>query len=363
MGRALSNSRPRHSSPDAAQSAESKSIRRIHPAVRSGIAFPHRQPHEAAHLRPLMDRLHDVLASHPSDAKVVVLAESRAPVRAAWNVQVFHGLGDKGYTCNPLFLQRGRFPRLRTALNAPLARLHLPAPFLRPPASPGRRRSRYQQVNAYGPRWHDLFDTMLKECEVSRFGHAALNETGGLHADPDGPVVWLPTWDNRAYLGGALQSSLETFAQQAVAIAAQGVPILLKLHPLTVRHRQAAAVRRRLAATRTITMAPAGQSAYRLLEGCRGVLTDTSSLGFEAYCSGLPVAIARNPGVRFDGIHAELADRASVFPPGEAGLAEWANAPVAPTDTAWMRDLLYAPDPRRNDAFAARLRERATGAA
>lgn len=329
--------------------------------MRSGIAFPHRQTHEAAHLRPLMDRLHDVLAPRPHRARVVVLAESRAPVRGAWNVQVFHGLGDKGYTCNPLFLQRGRFPRLRTALNAPLARLRLPAPFLRPPARPGRRRSRYQQVNAYGPRWADLFGDLLRDVEVSRFGHAALNETGGLHADPDGPVLWLPTWDNRAYLSGANQSSLETFTGQVQAVAATGVPVLLKAHPLTVRHGQATAVRRRLAEARNVTVAPATESAYRLLHGCRGVLTDTSSLGFEAYCSGLPVAIAHNPGVQFHGIHAEMAERAPVFAPGDGALAEWARSPPPPADTAWARDLLYAPDPRRNDAFAARLRERATG--
>jgi len=311
-----------------------------------------------------MDRLHDVLSSHPGNAKVVVLAESRAPVRKAWNVQVFHGLGDKGYTCNPLFLQRGRFPRVRTALNAPLARLHLPAPFLRAPAAPGRRRSRYQQVNAYGPRWADLFAAMLKDVEVSRFGHAALNETGGFHADPDGPVLWLPTWDNRAYLGGANQSSLETFAQPVLDLAAQDIPVLLKLHPLTVKHDQSSLVRKRLAAAPNITLAPADGSAYQLLEGCRGVLTDTSSLGFEAYCSGLPVAIARNPGVAFHGIHQELADRAPVFAPtDQQPLREWAHAPTPPSDNAWMRDLLFTPDARRNDAFAARLRERATGAA
>jgi hypothetical protein len=329
--------------------------------VRHGIAFPHRQEHEAAHLRPLMDRLHDVLASQPRRARVAVLAESRPPVRGAWNVQVFHGLGDKGYTCNPLFLQRRRFPRARTALNWPLAKLRLPAPFLRPPPRAGRRRSRYEQVNAYGPRWADLFDGMLKDVEVSRFGHAALNETGGLRTDPDGPLLWLPTWDNRAYLGGANQSSLETFAQQVLALAEE-VPVLLKVHPLTARHNQAAAVRKRLAGARNVTVAPPAESPYRLLEGCRAVLTDTSSLGFEAYCSGLPVAIARNPGVAFHGIHAEMAERAPVFAPGERGLAEWALAPPPPADAAWARDLLYAPDPRRNDAFAARLRERATEA-
>ncbi|MCA1811274.1 MAG: hypothetical protein LC623_04595 [Halobacteriales archaeon] len=285
--------------------------------MRSGIAFPHRQPHEAAHLRPLMDRLHDVMAAQPGRARVAVLAHARPPVRGAWNVQVFHGLADRG--CSPRFLQRGRAPRLRAALNAPLARLRLPAPLLRPPARPGLRHSRYQQVNAYGPRWADLFEGMLRDAEVSRFGHTALNEAGLPHADPDGPLLWLPTWDARSRLGGANASSLEGFAKQALALAASGVPVLLKLHPLTVRHRQAAA-------------------------GC-----------------GLPVALARGPGVRFAGLHAELAGRVPAFSPTDPGLAEWAHAPPPPADAAWARDLLYAPDPRRNDAFAARLRERATG--
>lgn len=328
--------------------------------MRSGIAFPHRQPHEAAHLRPLMDRLHDVLAAQPHRARVVVLAGSRPPVRGAWSVQAFHGLG--GAAANPLFLQRGRFPRLRSALNGPLARLRLPAPLLRPPARPGRRRSRYQQVNAYGPRWADLFEGMLRDAEVSRFGHPALNEAGALHADPDGPLLWLPTWDGRPRAGGANPSSLRPFADQVLALAADGVPVLLKLHPLTSRS-QAAAVRRRLAGARGVTLAPAVEGAHRLMEGCRGVLTDTSSAGLEAHCSGLPVALARSPGVRLQGLHAELAERVPVFAPGDAGLAEWAHAPAPPSDAAWGRDLLYSPDPRRNDAFAARLRERATGAA
>jgi hypothetical protein len=327
--------------------------------VRSGIAFPHRQPHEAAHLRPLMDRLHDVMAAQPRRARVAVLAHGRPPVRGAWNVQVFHGLADRG--CSPRFLQRGRAARLRSALNAPLARLRLPAPLLRSPARPGLRRSRYQQVNAYGPRWADLFEGMLRDAEVSRFGHAALNEAGLPHADPDGPLLWLPTWDARSRLGGANASSLEGFAERALAIAASGVPVLLKLHPLTVRHRQAAAVRRRLAAARNVTVAPATEDPYKLLHGCRGVLADAGSLGLEAHCCGLPVALARNPGLRLEGLHAELAGRVPAFSPTDPGLAEWAHAPPPPTDAAWARDLLYAPDPRRNDAFAARLRERATG--
>jgi hypothetical protein len=327
--------------------------------VRSGIAFPHRQAHEAAHLRPLMDRLHDVLASQPHRARVAVLAGGRAPVRGAWNVQVFHGLGDEG--CTARFLQRGRFPRLRRALDRPLSLLRLPAPFLRPPTRPGRRRGRYAQVNAHGPRWADFLEGMLRDVEVSRFGHPALNEAGGPRADPDGPLLWLPTWDRRSRHGGPNPSSLETFAGQVLALAAD-VPVLLKVHPLTVAHRQAAAVRKRLAEARNVTVAPVGESPYRLLEGCRGVLTDTSGLGLEAYCSGLPVAVARNPGVRLTGLRAEMAERAPVFSPGEGGLAEWAFAPPPPADPVWARDLLYAPDPRRNDAFAARLRERATGA-
>ncbi|HEX2066374.1 MAG TPA: hypothetical protein VHI93_06125, partial [Candidatus Thermoplasmatota archaeon] len=63
--------------------------------MRSGIAFPHRHAHEAAHLRPLLDRLPDVVASQARRARVAVLAGARARVRGAWNVQVFHGLADR----------------------------------------------------------------------------------------------------------------------------------------------------------------------------------------------------------------------------------------------------------------------------
>lgn len=301
--------------------------------MRSGIAFPHRQAHAAAHLRPLMDRLHDVLASQPGRARVVVQAESRPPVRGAWNVQVFHGLADAGRPSTQRALQGRRFLR-------------------------ADRHSRYQQVNAHGPRWADLLEGMPKDAEVSRFGHTALNETGGAHTDPDGPLLWLPTWDRRARSGGANPSSLGTFTDQVLAIAAD-VPVLLKVHPLTAKRGHAAKALRRLAGARNVTVAPATESPYRLLEGCRGVLADAGSLGLEAYCLGLPVALARNPGVEADAIHAELAERAPVFAPGERGLAEWALAPPPPAGTAWARDLLYAPDPRRNDAFAARLRERA----
>jgi hypothetical protein len=303
-----------------------------------------------------MDRLRDVLVAPPERASVVVQAASDPPQRGAWNVQVFHGLGDKGYTLNPLFLQRRRFPRLRTALNIPLGTLRLPAPFLRPPRRPGRRRSRYDQLNAYGPRWVDLLEALVKDVHVSEHGHVALNEMGGLAHDPDGPVVWLPTWDNRRYLGGVEQSSLRTFADQVVELA-RTVPVLVKLHPLTVANHQASAVRRRLAAAPGVTMAPADAGAYRLLEGARAVLTDTSSLGFEAYCSGLPVALARNPGVPLPGLHRELAERVPIFRVGER-LASWGEAPDPASDTAWARDLLYDPSPARNDAFAADLRGR-----
>ncbi|MEK6985979.1 MAG: hypothetical protein AABX89_06330 [Candidatus Thermoplasmatota archaeon] len=324
--------------------------------MRPGIGFPHRHPHEAAHLRPLMDRLQDVLVAPPREASVVVQAASDPPVRGAWNVQIFHGLGDKAYTLNPLFLQRGRFPRLRTAMNAPLAALRLPAPFLRPPRSLRPRRSRYQQLNAYGPRWRDLLEERVRDAHISRFGHVALNELGGLASDPDGPVVWMPTWDNRRYLGGPEQSSLRTFSG-AVMELARHVPVLVKLHPLTVSHNQQAEVRRRLASAPGITLAPAGESPYRLLEGARAVLTDTSSLGFEAYCSDLPVALAKNPGVTLGGLHAELDERVPGFAPGQA-LRSWGEAPEQPDDTAWARDLLDVPVPGRNDAFAADLRSR-----
>lgn len=324
--------------------------------MRPGVSFPHRHPHEAVHLRPLMDRLKDVQVLPPERASVTVQAASDPPVRGSWNVQVFHGLGDKGYTLNPVFLQRRRFPRLRTALNMPLGALRLPAPFLRPPRRPGRRRSRYEQLNAYGPRWADHLEAVVKGAHVSRFGHVALNELGGLAHDPDGPVVWLPTWDNRTYLGGPEQSSLRTFADAVIDLA-RTVPVLVKLHPLTVRHGQHAALRRRLAAAPGVTMAPAEAGAYRLLEGARAVLTDTSSLGFEAYCSGLPVAIARNPKVAFHGLHQELAERVPLFSPRER-LVAWAQSPEPASDHAWARDLLFDPAPHRNDAFAADLRGR-----
>jgi hypothetical protein len=307
-----------------------------------------------------MDRLQDLLVAPPQKARVVVHADSRPPRRGAWNVQVFQGLAGPGHSCDPLFLQRGRFPRLRTALQAPLARLRRGAPLLRHPGRPGHRRSRYQQVNAYGPRWVDLFQDMLDRVEVSRFGHAALNEAEGVEPDPEGPLLWLPTWDSRMHMEGANPSSLEPFVTDVLAVA-RHIPVLVKLHPLTVRHRQAADAGSRLAAAPGITFAPADTDPYRLLQGARGVLTDTSSLGIEAYCSGFPVAIARNPGVVFHGVLGELAERVPRFSPGDPGLRAWAEAPGHAGDRAWASDLLYAPQRRRNDAFAAQLRSRVAG--
>ncbi len=329
--------------------------------LRPGIAFPHRHAHELAHLAPLIARVQDVLVAPPETASVVVHADTRPPVRGAWNVQVFHGLGDKGYTTNPLFLQRGRFVRARTAANMAMRTVRLPAPFLRAPERPGMRRSRYQQVNAYGPRWADLFEGFLKDAEVSRFGHVALNETAGLESDPDGPVLWLPTWDNRKYLGGVNQSSLEPFADEVVRIA-RSVPVLVKLHPLTVTHDQSAKTRKRLAEAAGITIAPADADPYKLLQGARAVLTDTSSLGLEAFCSGLPVGLALNPGLHPEGLNAELADRVPCHSPSQPTLMDWAQAPPPPADAGWARDLLFAPAPHRNDEFAATLRSRMTGA-
>ncbi|HEX2065754.1 MAG TPA: hypothetical protein VHI93_02980, partial [Candidatus Thermoplasmatota archaeon] len=225
------------------------------------------------------------------------------------------------------------------------------------PGAASSRRGRYEQVNAYGPRWADLFEEALPGTEVSRFGHGPLNEAAGLRADREGPLVWLP---GRRGTGIAGPSDLEAFAGQVTSLAAE-VPVLLKPHPLAARHGRSAAVLRRLAAARNVTVAPPAESPYRLLEGCRGVLAPAGSLALEASCAGLPVALARPAGTRLEGLQAELAARAPAFAPGDRGLAEWAQAPPPPTDTAWARDLLFAPDPRRNDAFAARLRERAAG--
>ncbi len=315
-----------------------------------------------AHIGPLMARVQDVLVPPPQRATVVVHADTRPPQRGAWNVQIFHGLGDKGYTTNPLFLQRRRLVRLRTAGNMALRLARLPAPLLRAPARPGKRRSRYEQVNAYGPRWADLFAGFLRDVEISRFGHVALNETAGLEADPDGPLVWLPTWDNRAYLGGANQSSLAPFAEEVMRVA-RTVPVLVKMHPLTISHGQSAAVRKRLATAPGVTVAPADADPYALLQGARAVLTDTSSLGLEAFCAGLPVGLAVNPGLEMEGLNGELAERVPQHSLGRPTILAWAEAPPPPSDTAWASDLLFAPEPQRNDAFAAMLRSRMVEAA
>ena len=307
-----------------------------------------------------MERLDDIVVHPPQRARVVVMAASDPPRRGAWNVQVFHGLGDKGYTLNPIFLQRRRFPRVRTAGNMLLKAVGARGPFLRPPAQPGRRATRYQQLNAYGPRWADLLEGMVEGAVVSRHGHLALNEMEGLGSDPDGPILWMPTWDNSRFLGGPNQSSLATVGDEVIRLA-RATPFLVKLHPLSVLHRQEAALRSRLESAEGVTLAPADASPYELMEGARALLTDTSSLGFEAYCAGLPVAVVRNPGVAFHGIHQELAERTPVLEPGGTDLARWVESPEPPSDAAWARDLLFEPSRARNDRFAAELRRRATG--
>lgn len=320
--------------------------------MQAGIHFVVGHAHEAAHVAPLRRRLADATDGR----RVVVWADARPPEPGAWNVQVFHGLGDKGYTINPLFLQRGRWPRLRTALNMALRTLRLPAPFLRPPARPGRRASRYEQVNAYGPRFRDRLDEMLRDAVVSQHGHVALNEIGSLRADPEGPILWLPTWDNRAYLGGPRQSSLAPFAHE-VALVSRHVPVQIKYHPLTLAHRQDAQARAELEREEGVEVLD-GEDPYPMLRGVRGVLTDTSSLGFEAYCLGLPVALARPTDFAYEGLHDELAQRVPVLSSGRPDLIRWAEAPPAEQDQAWVRDLLYEPKPQRNDDFARDLRGR-----
>lgn len=316
-----------------------------------GVAFPIRHAHERFHVAPLEHRLRDV----PSSGKpaVVVHADTRPPVRGAWNVQVFHGLGDKAYTTNPLFLQRGRAPRVRTALNMAARTLGLPANFLRPPDTPGQRRSRYQQVNAYGKRWADLFCGFLREVEVTRFGHVALNERELRGPKAGGRILWLPTWDNRQYLGGPDQSSLEPFAP-AVAALAKDHAVEVKYHPLTLDHDQARAARRTIEAA-GVRVLPAGTDPYDMLTRARAIMTDSSSLGFEAFACGIPVAILRPRGITSRGLHAELDARAPVFHVGD-DLSAWAAQPPAPRDRAWREDLLEPPRRQRNDEFATRLR-------
>ncbi len=325
--------------------------------MRQGIHFADIHAHERAHLRPLERRLEKHHVAFGEDAAVVVHASFRPPETGAWNVQVFHGLGDKGYTTNPIFLQRRRFPRVRTALNMVLRRLGLGAPFLRPPARPGRRSGRYEQVNAYGPRFADQLEDMLHDVDVTTFGHVALNEHAHIRPDPEGPLLWLPTWDNRRYLGGPNQSSLGPFAHE-VALVNEHVPVRLKVHPLTISHGQDAEARAELARV-GVDMVSSGADPYKLLDGVRGVLTDTSSIGFEAYCMGFPVAIAVPHGVRHTGLHAELAERATVLRSGKPDLLAWAEDPSNDHDRGWMEDLLSRPDRARNDAFARDLASRA----
>ncbi len=320
--------------------------------MRKGVHFSMRHPHERAHLAPLARRLKSIRAGSPEVADVVVHPDTRPPTKGAWNVQVFHGLGDKGYTGNPIFLQRGRFPRLRTAANRFLRTFHLPAPFLRPPTKPGRRAGRYEQVNAYGPRFRDRFEDMLRDVHVSTHGHVALNDRTFRH-DPDGPILWLPTWDNRKYLGGPDQSSLGPFAHE-VALVSRHVPVRVKYHPLSVAYDQHAEQRAELAREPGVEVV-ATDDPYDLLDGVAGVLTDTSSLGFEAYCMGIPVGLATPPKVRHHHLHAELAARCPVLHSGRPDLLAWAEGPEAGHDAKWVRDLLYKPEPRRNDAFAADL--------
>ncbi len=283
------------------------------------------------------------------------MPDTRPPQRGAWNIQVFHGLGDKGYTGNPLFLQRGRFPRVRTALNRISASLGLPAHWLAPPRRPGCKKSRYEQVNAYGPRLADHLESILRDAEISRFGHVALNERGPPRIDPEGPLLWMPTWDNHRYLGGANQSSLTGFAHE-VALVSRHVPVRVKFHPHTLRHDQDRKARQELQKADGVESVPPEADPYPLLDGIRGILTDTSSLGFEAYCLGIPVALAHPTGVQYRGLHAELAERVTVLSAGKPDLLAWAEAPDPTHDRAWARDLLFDPSRARNDAFAAQIR-------
>lgn len=320
-------------------------------AALPGVAFPVRHAHEHFHVAPLQRRLGDVPGrGRPS---VVVWPDTRPPVRGAWNVQVFHGLGDKAYTTNPLFLQRGRAPRVRTALNVLARTVRSRANFLRPPLASGRRRSRYEQVNAYGKRWEDLFSSFLVDVALTRFGHVALNERELRGPQPGGRLLWLPTWDNRKYLGGPNQSSLDSFAP-AVARLARDHAVEVKYHPLTIDHDQGREARR-LVERAGARIKAGGTDPYDMLSRARGVLTDSSSLGFEAFACGIPVAILRPPGVTSSGLHAELDARVDVFAPDD-DLAGWAAQPPAPRDRAWREDILAPPMRKRNDEFAAQLR-------
>lgn len=325
--------------------------------MRHGVHFATRHPHELAHVAPLRQRLQDVKAGDETVASVVVHTDTRRPVRDAWNVQVFHGLGDPAHTLNPIFLQRHRWPRFRRALNRLLYKLHLPAPLLRPPRRIAPRAGLYNQVNAYGPLHHDRLQAMLRDAEVTKFGHVALNQVPRIPPNPNGPLLWLPTWDQRAISGGRQRSSLAAFAHE-VALVSRHVPVRVKYHPMTLIQGQDVAARAELEKEAGITILPDDADPYGMMRGVRGVLSDTSSLGLEAYCLGLPVALARPPGYDYTNLEAELAERVPVMSAGKPDLLAWAEAPDIRSDRAWQDDLLYPPSPKRNDDFAKDLRSR-----
>lgn len=202
----------------------------------------------------------------------------------------------------------------------------------------------------------DHLEAILKGVEVSRFGHVALNERGRPRLDPEGPLLWLPTWNRQRFVGGANQSSLDSFAHE-VALVSRHLPVRVKYHPLTISHHQDVTARKELHKEAGIQVLAPERDAYGLLDGIRGILTDSSSLGVEAYCLGVPVAIAKPPGVRFGGLRAELAERVEVLSPGKPDLLRWAESPESGMDKVWREDLLYRPDRTRNDAFVAGLRE------
>lgn len=316
--------------------------------------MPFSHPHEKVHLTPLRRRFRLV---DPEHAKVVVQADTRKPTRGAWNVQIFHGLGDKGYTGNPLFLQKGRMPRLRTAANVMCNAVGIDGPFLRAPANPGKRMGRYQQVNAYGPRLRDHLEDTL-DTYVSTYGHVVLNELPKPKVNPKGPVLWLPSWDNRKFLGKSHPSSLEPFHREVI-LAAREIPFQVRYHPNTVNHEQNAQARARLKSASGVKVVSQRMDPYRLLDGVRAVFTDSSSLGFEAYCLGIPVGVAHAKGVATAGLHKELEERCPVLESGKPDLIEWARSPDRTSDQAWLRDLLFAPSIKVNDKFAQELQERA----
>lgn len=262
------------------------------------------------------------------------MASYRAPQRQAWNVQVFPGLSDP----DARRLQRRLVPGL-----------HRGSPASGQASVPQRRRSRWQQVNAYGPRANDRLEAMLRDVEISRHGHVALNDIAELRRDPDGPVVWhVESPAPAAFLAEALR-------------LVPGVPLLVHVGAGFGRRAQKA-LARTLSDTRGATLAPPASDPYQLLEGACALLAPPGPLALEAYCMGMPVALTTAAGARLEGLDAELAERVPRFAPGD-GLRAWAESPPADTDTKWVDDLLYAPRPSRNDAFAAALREKAVAMA